>query len=113
MSSELIWFRLLKESDKGSALESSVQALAKGSAGVLMGAVSPGKFKDVPGSPFAYWISDKVRQLFVTLEPVESNGREVRIGPSTGDDTRYVRLAWEVPGMNIGREKRWVWLNKG
>jgi hypothetical protein len=113
MSSELIWFRLLKESDKGSALESSVQALAKGSAGVLVGAVSPSKFKDVPGSPFAYWISDRVRQLFVTLEPVESNGREVRIGPSTGDDTRYVRLAWEVPSTNIGREKRWVWLNKG
>jgi len=57
----------------------------------------PATFVDVPGAPFAYWVSDRVRRLFKELPSFESNDREVRAGVQTSDDFRFVRCWWEVP----------------
>ncbi|MDG6251402.1 hypothetical protein, partial [Methanocalculus sp.] len=56
----------------------------------------PEKFSMVPGSPFAYWVSDQLRQLFVDLPSFEGNGRTVKQGLATADDFRFVRAWWEV-----------------
>ncbi len=126
-----IFFRLLEPDDKGTALHQAIQQLAqtqrsaertssepqsnssRRSPNPNTFAVEPESFQQVPGAPFAYWVSEEVRKLFVDFEKVESSGREARIGSSTGDDTRYIRIAWEIPSDQIGRGIRWVWLNKG
>ena len=52
-------------------------------------------FKDVPGSPIAYWASSSQRIAF-------NNGRPLcelavlRTGMKTGDNARFVRMWWEV-----------------
>ena len=50
----------------------------------------------VPRSPFAYWISESVLRSFQKIPPFESSERTARRGPSTCDDTRYLRCYWEV-----------------
>ena len=50
----------------------------------------------MPGSPFAYWVSEKVRRLFSGLPAFEGEQRNVRVGAQTSDDFRFVRCWWEV-----------------
>lgn len=56
----------------------------------------PDVFAEVPGSPFAYWVSDRVRRLFIDQPPFESGGRIARAGLQTSDDFRFARAWWEV-----------------
>ena len=61
--------------------------------------VDPASFWQVPGSPFAYWVSERIRRLFTELPPFEGEGRMVRVGLQTSDDFRFVRAWWEIePG---------------
>lgn len=57
----------------------------------------PSSFAAVPTSPFSYWVSDRIRGLFLGLPRFESSGRIARHGLATHDDFRWLRLAWEVP----------------
>lgn len=52
-------------------------------------------FKDIPGSPMAYWASDAMRRAFALRVPL---GRfcEFKTGMVTGDNDRFLRLWWEV-----------------
>jgi hypothetical protein len=43
----------------------------------------------VPGSPFAYWVSERVRRLFTELLPFEVEGRWVRSRAHGSNDFRY------------------------
>lgn len=61
----------------------------------------PDEFKQVPGSPIAYWLSEKMRQSFVNT-PRLSDVSKTRVGMATGDNNRYVRAWWEVSKLNIG-----------
>lgn len=71
--------------------------------------VDASTFASIPGSPFAYWISDSIRSLYRTTPPFEGEGREARQGLATGDDFRFVRLWWEVQA----RRDKWVPYAKG
>jgi hypothetical protein len=53
-------------------------------------------FAKVPGSPFAYWVSEGVRSCFTTLPAFQTSARAAAIGASTKDDGRFLRLAWET-----------------
>lgn len=46
-------------------------------------------------SPFTYWLSDAVRELFTALPALEAEGRIVRQGLATADDFRWIRCWWE------------------
>ncbi len=65
----------------------------------------------IPGTPFAYWIGDAVRDLFRTAARFESDGRIARKGLTTSDDDRYVRVWWEVSPVRLG--SRWANYAKG
>ena len=71
--------------------------------------VAPQCFSSVPGAPFAYWISDDVRQTFEQFPQFESETRFVRQGGVTGDDDRYVRLWWET-GKQHSVHDDWSWV---
>jgi type II restriction/modification system DNA methylase subunit YeeA len=80
-------------------------------------------FSAIPGSPIAYWVSEKVRELFARNPKI--GGRiEAKQGVATADNARFLRQWWE-PGISRGifnakdqnevlsSNKKWVSYNKG
>lgn len=76
-------------------------------------------FASIPKSPFGYWVSKILRDQFKTNPPLESQGREVCSGATTNDDSRFLRLWFEVPARDVARSReetsslRWCPLAKG
>jgi len=73
--------------------------------------ISQSNFEKIPGSPIAYWVSEKITKLFV-------NDRINKYGISdgqniTGDNDRYLKLFWEVSINKIGKGHKWVQMAKG
>src|SRR5271157_2456472 len=95
--SQTVFLRLLQADDKATALADAVASLREGhppNASIhLVGSTS---FGQVPGSPFAYWVSDRIRCLFKELQPFECEGRAAKQGLCTADDFRFLRSWWEV-----------------
>ena len=71
--------------------------------------INPQVFPHVPTSPFAYWASKNLRNLFRDLPCFESETRFAYSGTSTGNDDRFIRLWWEV--QEVGA--RWRNYTKG
>lgn len=80
-------------------------------------------FPKVPGSPIAYWISDRARDIFATSTPLE-NLSEIKQGLATCNNGLFLRLWHEVGYTKIGfgmpsseaachSEFKWFPYNKG
>lgn len=54
-------------------------------------------FKQIPGTPIAYWASDALLDAFANAKQLDEIGRP-RQGLATGDNERFTRLWWE-PGI--------------
>ena len=91
-----VFLRLLSDADKSSRLLEACQDFRSDVEAAEIFSVLPEAFRSIPGAPFSYWVSEKVRRSFQQLPPFESNGRAVRVGLQTGDDFRFVRSWWEV-----------------
>lgn len=91
-----IFLRLLADKEKASNLLDSCNALRADCANKRVFEVAPESFWAVPGAPFAYWVSDAVREVFTHNPGFESDARTARQGLATADDFRFVRLSWEV-----------------
>lgn len=99
-----LFLRLLADTDKAAALTDACCKLRRGEPDERAFTVAPEAFDAVPGKPFAYWVSDAVRETFKRLPPFESNGRSVKQGLATADDFRFVRGWWEVtPNGTTGK----------
>lgn len=83
----------------------------------------PDEFKKIPGSPIAYWVSEKVRSTFVgsTLFGDVAHPRQ---GMATTNNDRFLRRWYEVSSKNTSYSsgsiedtnvcgKRWYPYNKG
>jgi hypothetical protein len=73
--------------------------------------IDPAAFAAIPGSPFAYWVGNEIREIFEKHVVFQAEGREARIGLSTKDDFRFLRLTWEVSQDTINT--RWFPFSKG
>jgi len=80
-------------------------------------------FEKIPGSPIAYWVSDKIREIFEKNQKLGEVG-EAKVGLQTGDNNRFLRLWNEVSYNKIGynmansqealeSKKKWFPFNKG
>ncbi len=107
------FFRLLQSEDRVTDLRAAVESHNTGQASAMLSEVDPAEFEQVPGSPFAYWVSERVRKLFSTLPTFSGNGRHACLTNQASDDKRYFRCWWEVGSREIGRQQRWVPLSKG
>ena len=97
----VIVLRLIDEEDKAAAL-----LAATSTTGMVAGRylVDDHQLRSIPGSPLTYWTSEAVRSLFRQSEPFEDGQtRNVRLGASTKNDARFVRLWFEV--HDCGSEK--------
>lgn len=54
-------------------------------------------FKQIPGTPIAYWASDALLDAFANAKQLDEIGKP-RQGLATGDNERFTRLWWE-PGI--------------
>ena len=90
------FLRLLGEDDKSAALLTACQTLRQGGEDHRNFEIAPESFDAVPGKPFAYWVSDEIREIFKRLPPFEGDGRTVRVGLQTSDDFRFLRDWWEI-----------------
>ena len=80
-------------------------------------------FEKIPGSPIAYWVSDKVREIFEKNQKLGEVGKSIQ-GMSSADNNRFLRLWNEVNYSKIGynianseealeSKKKWFPYNKG
>ncbi|HDN19848.1 MAG TPA: hypothetical protein ENF46_01970 [Candidatus Acetothermia bacterium] len=97
-----VFIRLLREEEaKGESLKEEVEKLRNGKPSDVIFVLDPSVFRQIEGSPFAYWVSDRIRRLFTELPPFESEGRTAKQGLATADDFRFVRAWWEVAPERI------------
>jgi len=80
-------------------------------------------FEKISGSPIAYWVSDKVREIFEKNQKLGDIG-EAKVGLQTGDNNKFLRLWNEINYNKIGynmsnsqealeSKKKWFPYNKG
>ena len=69
-----IFLRVIEAEDKAAALLAAVREPER-ARGRQRFNVDPASFASVPRSPFAYWVSDRLRGLFKELSPFEAEGR--------------------------------------
>lgn len=81
------------------------------------------EFEKIQGSPIAYWVSDKIRDVFEKNKKLGDIG-EAKVGLQSGDNNRFLRLWNEVSYTKIGfgmsnsdealeSMKKWFPFNKG
>ena len=72
---------------------------------------SANDFKKIPGSPVAYWVSNKLRSIF-SLEKIgsllKSDGQLL-----TGNNEKFLRNFWEIKANEVGHDKNWKLHHKG
>jgi hypothetical protein len=84
-----LFFRLLEDEDKAVALR-----LVARSPDARVYEVDPKLFGRIPGSPFAYWVSKNILDVF--LLPHGERHFGAYSGGKTLDDTRFIRASWEI-----------------
>jgi hypothetical protein len=80
-------------------------------------------FKKIPGSPIAYWVSDKFREVYDKSDLLIEYAHSLQ-GMITGDNNKFLRLWYELPFKNLALNKQdisevntnsqyWIPYNKG
>ena len=90
-----VFLRVVEAADKDAALLELIRD-PRSDSGCNRFEVDPTTFRQVPKSPFAYWVSDALREKFRELRPFGSEDRFAYSGTSTGNDERFTRQWWEV-----------------
>ena len=74
--------------------------------------IQPSLFKEMPGSPIAYWASSRVRNIYKDTLRIEnltiSDGQN-----KTGNNDRFLRFWWEIRNDLIGANSNWKFYAKG
>jgi SAM-dependent methyltransferase len=70
------------------------------------------EFANIPGSPIIFWADRAIYKAYETFPKIHaltiSEGQNV-----TGDNSRFLRLWWEVDSLKIGRGNKWIFYAKG
>ena len=105
-----VFLRALEATDKEPVLRTAIRE-PRAALGKQRFEVDTASFASMPRSPFAYWVSERLRRLFQELPPCETDGRTAKQGLATADDFRFVRSWWEVPPRRTGEQ--WFLFAKG
>ena len=103
-----IFLRLLTEADKAVALAEGCARVRQGADAIRCFDVDPSTFDAFPMRPFAYWVSESVRNSFTTHPSFGSAHFTVLGGLKTLSDERFLRCWWEIV-ISLG----WVPVAKG
>jgi hypothetical protein len=97
--------------DKSTALNGIVASVNAGSSTDLE--IDKRVIRDIPRQKLLYSLPKDVLRLFSNMTPLKPALLAVKQGMTTFDDSRFVRLRWEVQAGSIGRDRKWVPLAKG
>jgi len=97
-----VYFRLVDENEeqKCIAFEESLNKYLSGEKNDGVFIIEQEKLKAIPGWPFVYWVSDRLRELFEENESIEEVAKPC-VGLQTADNFRFLRFWWEVGSHNI------------
>lgn len=70
-------------------------------------------FKQIPGTPIAYWASDGLLSAFSLGHSIGDYSDYTGSQNKTGDNNLYLRLFWEVGVRSVGRKGSWATYSKG
>lgn len=70
-------------------------------------------FDHLPGSPISYFAEPALLKLFASRTTLADAGMIAEFGIETGDDFRYLRLAWEPAPRDLRSLERWTFVAKG
>lgn len=70
-------------------------------------------FKQIPGTPIAYWASDGLLSAFSLGSSISDFSDYTGSQNKTGDNNLYLRLFWEVGARSVGRKGSWATYSKG
>ncbi|WP_373204308.1 BREX-1 system adenine-specific DNA-methyltransferase PglX [Collinsella aerofaciens] len=70
-------------------------------------------FKQIPGSPIAYWASEGLLSAFSLGSSIGDFSDYTGSQNKTGDNNLYLRLFWEVDAHSVGRKGSWATYSKG
>ncbi|WP_419016364.1 BREX-1 system adenine-specific DNA-methyltransferase PglX [Hominenteromicrobium sp.] len=70
-------------------------------------------FKQIPGTPMAYWASDGLLSAFSLGHSIGDYSDYTGSQNKTGDNNLYLRLFWEVGARSVGRKGSWATYSKG
>ncbi len=109
--------RTPQEPFKKNHMWKAIEALRTGVQSDLTYTLNQTEFKKIPGYPFVYWISDRIRELFRKYKPLMKYANVVQ-GLATADNDRFLRFWWEVGQEDISQDyktdrKKWVPYAKG
>tara|TARA_R110001583_G_scaffold95421_1_gene239248 strand:+ start:11846 stop:13819 length:1974 start_codon:yes stop_codon:yes gene_type:complete len=102
-------FLKISGEDKESKIKEGISKISKGEISEQIFIKNAQDFSNVPTSPFCYWAPQNIIDLFSKFSSFEEGPLTAKLGASTKNNDRFVRLAWEVP---VG-EKKWKILAKG
>jgi len=121
-SDDCLFFNLVKfergnAKPKREALREGVEAIRNGKECPYVHLLNQTEFKKIPGYPFVYWISDRIRELFRKYKPLMKYS-DIVVGLQTGENDRFLRFWWEVEQEDISLDyksdrKKWVPYAKG
>jgi Eco57I restriction-modification methylase len=118
-STPAVFFRLLKETDRASALRQAVADVRDSGISALAIRVSPSEFQETAGAAFAYWDPTGIRPSLADMPAIGEAAALVRVGLQTSDDFRFIRAWWEIDPHQIAQsreetfDRRWVPCAKG
>lgn len=75
--------------------------------------VDNNKFKNIPGSPISYWVSDKFIETFDKGISIDEISRFTGSQNKTANNSKYLRYFWEVSNLNICEPNKWIFYAKG
>lgn len=115
-SSECLWIRVLKDTEKETALTNSIDYLRfQKPRNVFF--TDPHTFLTFPSSPFVYWLPSSVLKRLARFPSISPDVIDVKQGLATADDFRFARALWEVSSKelrcNFQTDGRWVPYVKG
>ncbi|MFW5444949.1 BREX-1 system adenine-specific DNA-methyltransferase PglX [Aerococcus urinaeequi] len=69
-------------------------------------------FKEIPGSPIAYWASPSVQKIFQSSKPLKAFSTSASQNV-TGNNNKYLRFHWELNKEKNEKNKKWIPYAKG
>ncbi len=88
------FIRLLDSSDKAAALRELDATSSNADERIYR--VNCSSFQSIPNTPFAYWVSPAIQELFGSRPALADVGIVAKQGLATAADFRFVRLFWKV-----------------
>lgn len=70
-------------------------------------------FEKIPGSPIAYWVSDRIVEIFEKSKNLDNITDFTGSQNITANNEKFLRFIWEVDNRKIGINRRWVIYSKG